>query len=64
LERVREARSRLMASNPRINPMRGPKKAMNCTSENNAPVDVKSKRNTIEGLANPSSSFRSPVPTM
>ncbi len=62
--RVPAARSRLIASKPRIIPIRGPKKAMNWTSENKAPVEVKSNRNTREGLANPSSSLRRPLPTM
>src|SRR4030043_2423864 len=64
LLRVRETLSRLIESNPRKMPMRGPKKPMNWTKEKSFPVEVKSHKKRRVGFAAPFDSSWMPMPTM
>src|SRR4030042_1699842 len=61
---VRETLSRLIESNPRKMPMRGPKKPMNCTKEKSFPVGVKSPKKRRVGFAAPFDSSWMPMPTI
>src|SRR4030042_4672988 len=61
---VRETLSRLIASNPRKIPMRGPKKPINWTKEKSCPVGVKSPKKRRVGFAIPFDSSWMPMPTM
>src|SRR4030042_1967341 len=61
---VRETLSRLIESNPRKMPMRGPKKPMNWTKEKSFPVEVKSHKKRRVGFAIPFDSSWMPMPTM
>src|SRR4030042_6862574 len=61
---VRETLSRLIASNPRKIPMRGPKKPINWTKEKSCPVEVKSHKKRRVGFAIPFDSSWMPMPTM
>src|SRR4030043_416007 len=61
---VRETLSRLIESNPRKIPMRGPKKPMNWTKEKSFPVEVKSHKKRRVGFAAPFDSSWMPMPTM
>src|SRR4030042_6990478 len=61
---VLETLSRLIESNPKIMPMRGPNKHKNLAKEKNFPVAVKRSRKRRVGLGNPLTSSLMAIPTM